>query len=440
MLGILRALCLAAALLWGPALAMRFQEKLKKKSSPLTEFCQEMLNVGDVQYHAFLTVGGERLHAILDTGSVELVIVSSRCTPWCGTATLFNPNHSSTYEQGELVMQHSYGSGDLWTQLAFDDVAVGPFHAHHAAFWEVLDAYMPLLLNSNIGAIVGLGPFPEHLKLLGEDTHQDEEAYAALLGEFHINRFSVCVGRDLESPAYLCWNSRQSAAKPDAFRRVELIDNSTYWSARLENVRLGNVPIGCADGGCVAVVDSGTSLLAMPGTGAMKMQQSLAGTDCGQLSSVAELTFTLGGVTMSLPPQAFMGGADGSVIDNIETTLSNGSSACEPLIMSVDMQYPGVGEMWVLGLPFFRKYFTEFVQGSGSTPPALYTSIADGECQPTTQAANGTTALGARVDFSSPLRVDASKLRAPSWMHPSRPRGASFMKRHADPGARVPAT
>merc|ERR1719277_1715117 len=57
---------------------------------------------------------------------------------------------------------------------------------------------------------------------------------------------------------------------------------------------------------------------------------------------------------------------------------------CELLIGKIDVETQ-VGPMWILGMPFFREYYTTFSLGSNlrdKTARKVYVAQADGDCEP----------------------------------------------------------
>merc|ERR1719262_1547517 len=84
---------------------------------------------------------------------------------YCGTPSkLYDHSKSPTFREGPLSMVHSFGSGDVYTNEGFERLQIGPNIAPNMSFWEAYQARMPLLMNSNFQAIVGMGPpgRPEH--------------------------------------------------------------------------------------------------------------------------------------------------------------------------------------------------------------------------------------------------------------------------------------
>jgi len=229
-----------------------------------TKYRQEMTNYMDLQYYGLLTIGGQLLKGVFDTGSIELVVLSEKCREWCGgNKTLYESGRSRTYLTGGMSLSLAYGSGNLRAKEAYESVTVGPLGVLLTPFWEVYDANMPLLFNSSFAAIVGLGPIPENALVMEPDSAMNEQAFAVLLKKLGVRSFSVCLGQEPWSSGFLTWNDDVAKRRGGMFVRIQIADTG-YWMLELSGVRLGETPIACFDKTCGAVVDSGTSLLALP--------------------------------------------------------------------------------------------------------------------------------------------------------------------------------
>merc|ERR1719253_1313014 len=104
-----------------------------------------------------MKVGNQTITGIMDTGSFELVIFTTKCTT-CGRAASYNPNVSTTHRSGMLMTTMTYGSGDTYSMEGADVVSIGGIEGREQTFWEVVEARMPILRNAEFQAIIGLGP------------------------------------------------------------------------------------------------------------------------------------------------------------------------------------------------------------------------------------------------------------------------------------------
>jgi len=408
-----------------------------------TPFRQPLQNLGDVQYTGEVEVGGQKLQGILDTGSFELLVLSKECQV-CGDPTkLFDSAESHNFQEGDEIVQHSFGSGTTMSSRGFDTVRIGPLESKGQAFWQVFDAMMPILEESTFGAIVGVGPpdsaskieeqedggqdVPmamtkmhkgQHLQMTGKPASPE---VSSVCSQFGVQTFSVCIGQQSGSHGFFVWDDAPPQRQGREFTAVE-VAGEIHWAGRMTDVQMGHVEAKdsftlCKDG-CAAVIDSGTSLIAAPSSVIQEVEEALVSLreDCSNLGDMPDLVFELGGEKFSLPPDAYIGqivdhGAP-ALKDILHFRFRSRHYTCVPLFMNIDVDSQ-LGPMWILGLPFFRKYYTTFSFDTTSSPVKKFMSmaLADDECNP----ADSSALLGGKRSEMQPKKIDLSQLRVPRW-------------------------
>jgi len=395
---------------------------------------QAMTNYNDVQYVSFLEVGQQTLSGILDTGSFELVVFSTSCGT-CGQAAGYNPDLSANYTRGQLATVLSYGSGDTFVQEAWDTVSIGPYPPRRQSFWEVTSAKMQVLQYSAFQSIIGIGPpetpvldadellqaaidnvsnytaaglpVPSDLQSAVEDRRKVSAALrtkSTMVDTFGVDLYSVCLGKKPGSDGYLVWSDTAPLVKPEYFKRVQVVGKHT-WSVRMTEPRFAHDPastnrkydgwkLGCKDG-CGALLDSGTSLIAIPG---QTVNDFVSVTlepwfDCTNLTELPSFRFKLGGQELILPPDAiFSYVTDSPVPGYLQSFVRmrklrvpshrQPGGHCELMIMESGAS-SAQGPLWILGVPFFRQYYTTFeVGGHTNERRAVYFSRASDTCTP----------------------------------------------------------
>jgi len=394
-------------------------------------FRQVLDNYADLQYYGNITVGNQQLHAVLDTGSIEFVVISDRCNR-CGTTELYHFRTSKSYKAGQAESVLSYGSGTLDVAVAYDQVTAGHLSTVGVPFWEVNGADMPLLTSSDFQAIVGLGPIPEGTTMLDPSSEGTEGAAAVLLMKFGIDKFGVCLGREPGSSGYFTWNDDSMERSASHFTTLK-VPETGYWMLSLTDVSIGNTVIDCKSG-CGAVVDTGTSLLAMPQISQLRMERALAKLkgSCADLTTWPDFRFKLNGKPFSLPADSYIGDVEGDVsedmIGHFKPKRSRKSKAaqssmysakagekedtskeCDISVMNVAMD-SDLGAIWILGAPFFRKYYTMFHQSF--TSPTVSFAVASDECKPTTSSGM----LVKVTERALPRRIHAGSVRISPWV------------------------
>jgi hypothetical protein len=431
---------------------------------------QVLTNYNDVQYVAFMEVGGQTISGIVDTGSFELAVFSTVCET-CGKATLYNPALSPTHTKGKLTTVQSYGSGKASSQEAVDTVSIGPFAPKLQSFWEVVSTEMPVLDKSVFQAIVGLGPpetpavdaearlktiihnissytkqgmeVPSELLLVERERRKVLEATqrkTAMLDNFEANTFSVCLGKKPNSDGYLIWNDTAPKVKSEYFKRVPVVGNHT-WSVSLEEPQMSYHPtakdkskdgtsLGC-EGGCGALLDTGTSLLGLPGSVISELVMLTLEPDfnCSNMWDLPSIKLKLGGQEFFLPPDTYVSEV---VDDNVPAYLQsfvrlrrlrntlNGSARQRPggrcdLMVMESFAKSASGPLWILGVPFFRQYYATFeVSGHSAQNRAVHLARASDTCTPAAPGEN--PKFPPRAELYQRL-IDPAKLWVPPSIH-----------------------
>jgi cathepsin D len=149
-----------------------------------------------------------------------------------------------------------------------------------------------------------------------------------------------------------------------------------HWQVKVLALRIGNTTLDfCKDGTCRAVVDSGTSSIAVPSSlvGHMKtrLDGSLrapfptadGGVDCREAVG-QPLEFDVEGGTISLGPgdytRAAMKADDWDETRVSEVALRERLGNCHTTLMGFDVPEPLGPKLFILGEPVLRKYYTEY--------------------------------------------------------------------------------
>jgi len=352
-------------------------------------------------------------------------------------------------------------------------VSIGPYAPRNQSFWEVTKADMPVLTASAFQSIIGVGPPETPAEDAAERLRQTEQKVSEYIGEgasapsdllrslsdrrsvmtaldskktmletFETKFFSFCIGRQPDSPAYLIWSDTAPLVKPEYFLRMPVVGNHT-WSVIMEGPvlvyspdvpakdrRFGGVSLGC-ESGCAALLDTGTSLLAMPGAAINEIVALTLETDfnCTQLWKLPSIKLRLGGHEIILPPDAYIS----EVVEETTTPVGlpsflrwrnlnsdRGSwrqrpgTHCDLMVMESGAG-SSAGPLWILGVPFFRQYYTTFeVAGRDKTRRAVHVAKASDSCHPAAPSAD--TAFPRRSQLYKRF-IDPTKLYVPPSAH-----------------------
>jgi len=142
-----------------------------------------------------------------------------------------------------------------------------------------------------------------------------------------------------------------------------------HWLVRIKSVRVNDEPVRFCDEGCKAVVDTGTSLLAVPTPSFPELYELLRHQSFDEGSCRGpgpKLHFELeGGMVLTLEPQ------DYSRLEQTKTPwrknmfqqLQKSTLYCKPMLMSMDLPAPIGPKLFILGEPVLRKYYTVYKAG-----------------------------------------------------------------------------
>lgn len=297
-----------------------------------------------------VSLGNQTVDLMPDTGSFDVLVTSSLCKE---CSSKYKATHSADFHLDSPVQSKTFhfGSGDLEAVHAFDHFEAGPYEVQQMPMWlisklspELYDAFD----SSEMQGVLGLGLM---------------RSIAA--EEMGIHQFSLCLHtfnvNSWWNGGVVHWNGR--AESLDWSPQLSTTSDF-HWKLDTHSVHLGHVEI-CGSR-CSAIVDSGTSILAVPQQKAFLARQALPhiSDDC-DLVGLPDLQLSFAhGVVINLPPstyvmkfqdlhdmQKFSNLADAGLIVWRRPT---GSTLCAPVLQVTS------STSWVLGMPLFRAYAVHF--------------------------------------------------------------------------------
>lgn len=415
-------------------------QALESESPPPSDsFRQTLVNFGDAQYIAYLTLGRQMIASIMDTGSYDLVVFGVDCRS-CGVAAHYNHHLSHSYSESLMSVEQYYGSGRAISNAAHERLAIGPYRIANQSLWNVKYAQMPILYGAAFEAIFGLGPPDTPMmnawegaeKAVDDVLSYYDQGLAAPaaniatakravemandatkspppLRSAGCERFSVCMGAKPGADGLLVWDDSAASRQPELFSKVSVLGNHS-WSVSLSQAGLGyggtrsGDVLACAEG-CQALVDSGTSILSAPSPVVQGLKAAFQNLypNCSNMEVLPDLVFQLGDTRLSLPPDSYVamvvpehphflqeaGGAAGLSAQGSAPFAHMGGQGwqCQMLIRETDVNATA-GPLWILGMPFFRRYYTTFDLGTRSDERALHVAPhTQDSCEPSTAEA-----------------------------------------------------
>jgi hypothetical protein len=386
------------------------------------EYKLTLTNYKGVQYFAPITFNKQKMSAVYDTGSFEIMAMSQMCTICKIPEGLvkYDNTSSSTFEKGAAagIEDHNFAGGLVQARQDFETVHIGDagkdVTVEHMPFWQVVNTEMRVWMSrkAQFTAIVGLGH-----RTAVPGTFVD-----SLLERTGSHRFAICLQKGPSQPGFITFNPKLDAASIELatvkgvpvsthsmYRRVPVIGKH-HWAVDLNEVSYfdGKVTDSlCGDNWgnhCKAIIDSGTSLLGVPSSGVPLIQKlsNAVKKDCSNFHELRDLTFTLGGHKFVLPASAYV----------VKWPGKNGEAPqCLPGFTDFKMEDAYSSDVWVLGMPFLRQFYTVFDR----VEPSIYIAQQGLNCEPA--ASNSTGAHGFHQKLhGEPTIVDMDETMSPSWL------------------------
>ncbi|KXN89622.1 Vacuolar aspartic protease [Leucoagaricus sp. SymC.cos] len=313
-------------------------------SAPLSNFM-------NAQYYTEIGIGTppQTFKVILDTGSSNLWVPSSKCTSIaCFLHAKYNSHSSSSYKHNGTSFSIQYGSGSMEGFVSNDNVAIGDLTIRHQDFAEA---------TKEPGLAFAFGKFDGILGL-GYDTISVNHIVPPFYNMIHQGLlddpvFSFRLGSDEDDGGEAVFGGIDSNAYKGSIHYVP-VRQKAYWEVELEKISFGDEELQLENTG--AAIDTGTSLIALPTDfaemlntqiGAKKTWTGQYTVDCSKVPSLPELTFHFGGRAYPLK------GTD--YILNVQGT-------CISAFTGMDINLPW-GNLWIIGDVFLRRYFTVYDLG-----------------------------------------------------------------------------
>ncbi|XP_003933485.1 chymosin [Saimiri boliviensis] len=325
------------------------QYAVSRKHSSSGKVARESLtNYLDCQYFGKIYIGTppQEFTVVFDTGSSDLWVPSVYCnSDACQNHHRFDPSKSSTFQNMDKSLSIQYGTGSMQGLLGYDTVTVSNIVDRHQTVGLSTQEPGDVFTYSEFDGILGL-------------------AYPSLASEYSVPVFDNMMDRHLVAQdlfsVYMSRNEQGSMLTLGAIDRSYYTGSlhwipvtvQEYWQFTVDRVTVDGVVVAC-DGGCQAILDTGTSMLVGPGSDIFNIQQAIGATegqfgefdiDCGRLSSMPTVVFEINGKKYPLPPSAYTSQDQGFCTSGFQGDYSS--------------------QQWILGDVFIREYYSVFDRAS----------------------------------------------------------------------------
>ncbi|XP_060627052.2 pepsin A-like [Anolis sagrei] len=307
-------------------------------------------NYMDIEYIGTISIGtpAQQFVVLFDTGSSNLWVPSVYCSSSaCSNHNRFNPQDSSTYQATSQSVSVTYGTGSMTGFLAYDTVQVGSIVVTNQIFGLSETEPGSFLYYSPFDGILGLA-YPS-IASSGATPVFDNMMSEGLVSQ---DLFSVYLSSDDQSGSFVMFGGVDTSYYSGSLNWVPLSSES-YWQITLDSITMNGQSIACS-GGCQAIVDTGTSLLAGPPNGIANIQYYIGASQssngeymisCNSMSSLPDIIFTINGIEFPLPASAYI--------------RQGQNGYCTSGFEGIDIPTQS-GELWILGDVFIRQYYCVF--------------------------------------------------------------------------------
>jgi len=311
---------------------------------------EPLFNDGDLLWTGNITVGtpGQGPFVVVfDTGSSNLWIPGISCTfQGCTGKHKYNSSASRTVVTRNCEpLFIAYGTGFMIGFLNNDVVNVGGVTVKSQTFgagYYLADFFASVPIDGILGLafaeIAADSVTPVFDNMISQRLLQ-RDLFSVYLSSTPNDTTSVVLFGEV-SPKYYTGNI--------TYTNVII---PSYWLILMESLSINNKSLNSCefDGNCLAVVDTGTSIIVGPSYDIQPVIDAIGhvATDCSNLNKLPVVDFKIGGRNFPLGPEYYVIKAPNNV---------TGAEECALGMEGTDLVAP----LWILGDPFLRAYYTIF--------------------------------------------------------------------------------
>ncbi|CAD8059709.1 unnamed protein product [Paramecium sonneborni] len=324
-----------------------------------------MHNYKNIQYTADLGIGqsGNTFKVVLDTGSANLWIDSTRCQEeGCMRHKQYNHEDSQSFLPLNQELNVEFGSGDLKGVVNADTVYFGEVTLPRQNLAEITSENGAIFRDLDFDGILGLAypkMAPKNFNPVF-DNLMDQRVLER-------NQFAFYFAKDANDIAHSEFTlGGYNPSHVDGDIHYHDVIDKYYWMIKADNILVDNKDIGLCHGSCRLIVDTGTSIMSGPFDDLGTLLRTLnVKSHCHEINTLPTITFKIDDVDYTLEPEEYVKPTNFDAAqlteinegDDLQALIEVNNWDCIAAFMPLDIQQPQ-GPAWILGDVFLRKYYS----------------------------------------------------------------------------------